>query len=144
MYTLDVVATYVPIADSIVVRVFVIDKDRNVRVPHRVVNAEARLVNNGNGEVLTRVEFDRRMGNADGSVKIVIVRPIQYENVSFEVVLDVLDTDPPIHLERIVPVVKDVPANTNNAIPLANQPDNDPSNMLFRAKSRLQDVLVGN
>lgn len=144
MIVLDVVARYVEVADTIVARIYVVDKDSNTRIPNRVVNAQARLVNNADGGVLVRVDFDRRMGNADGSVKIVLVRPPQSQNVSVEVVLDIADTDPPIHLERIVPVVPDVQPNTNNQIPLAQQPDSEQEALTFRAKSRLNEVLVGN
>lgn len=144
MIVLEVVARYVEAADSIVTRVYVVDKDANVRIPNRVLNAQARLVNNADGGVLVRVDFDRRMGNQDGSVKIVLVRPPQAQNVSVEVVLDIADTDPPLHLERIVPVVPDAQPNTNNAIPLAAQPDSNEESLSFRAKSRLNEVLVGN
>lgn len=140
-YHLDCTARYIPDADAIVGIVYVKDDVSSTFVPNLIVGpvCQARLVNNANGAKLQVLDLDRRMGNSDGSIRVIFNHPPQSRNLSFEVVLYIAGTSPPILLERMVAVTMDVGNNPTSPIPLGQQPANSPD---IQSRARLNEILV--
>jgi len=143
-FRLDCTARYIPSADAIVGIIYVQDSTDPTApkfIPNRIggPTCQARLINNADGTHIQVLDLDRRMGNSDGSIRVIFNHPAQTKNLSFEVVLYVLDANPAIVLERIAPVTLDVVNNPASPIPLGQQPDNPPD---IQSRARLNEILV--
>lgn len=143
-FTLDANARYIPDADAIVGIIYVrdnMDPHNPTFVPNRIggPTCQARLINNADGSKLQVLDMDRRMGNSDGSIRVIFNHPPQQQNLSFEVVLYIAGTNPAILLERMVPVTRDVTNNPTSPIPLSQQPANAPD---IQSRARLNEILV--